>query len=124
MPRGDRTGPLGRGSMTGRQLGRCTDNENREFGLGFGGGGRGRGFFNDFRGSGGGRGFGQGNGMGYGYRARFQSPWDANDIRPETGQASNLEQLDINKRLTEAIDQLSKLIKQSPEIRGTNAEKE
>jgi len=43
MPRGDRTGPEGRGSMTGRGLGNCRDREfgGRGFGRGFG---RGRNF--------------------------------------------------------------------------------
>lgn len=57
MPRGDRTGPLGAGPMTGRAAGYCAGYANfgrgRGGGMGFGqgGGGRGRGF---------GRGFGRG----------------------------------------------------------------
>ncbi len=48
MPGGDRTGPMGMGSMTGRGLGFCTDNYRtegafRQFGSGFGRG-RGMGF--------------------------------------------------------------------------------
>jgi len=63
MPRGDRTGPEGRGSMTGRGLGNCSGsgepaytsgNRGRGFRRGFGGGfGRGLGRFF------GGRGFGR-----------------------------------------------------------------
>ena len=65
MPREDRTGPEGRGPLTGRRAGRCTDDEvkgntNEQvrpmgMGRGFGrrGGGRGRG-------RGGGRGWGRG----------------------------------------------------------------
>ena len=55
MPRGDRTGPLGEGPRTGRQLGYCADYDHPGYALnpgwGFGrgffrhGGGRGRGFF-------------------------------------------------------------------------------
>ncbi|MFA5713948.1 MAG: DUF5320 domain-containing protein, partial [Bacteroidales bacterium] len=72
MPQGDRTGPMGQGSKTGRGLGYCssydTPGYSREFregaGRGFGrggGGGAGRGF-----GRGAGRGFGGGAGRGFG----------------------------------------------------------
>jgi len=46
MPGGDRTGPLGRGPMTGRALGFCSGNASPGFSnFGFGRGrGRGRGF--------------------------------------------------------------------------------
>ncbi len=53
MPRGDRTGPMGQGSMTGRGLGDCAGN------------GRTGGFFG--RGLGMGRGIGRGVGRGLGY---------------------------------------------------------
>ncbi|APG27757.1 hypothetical protein A7E78_07845 [Syntrophotalea acetylenivorans] len=44
MPRGDRTGPLGRGQMTGRQLGYCAGYDEPGYGQGgFYGCGRGRG---------------------------------------------------------------------------------
>ncbi len=52
MPRGDRTGPLGSGPMTGRRMGNCAENENANAGFGFG-----RGFF--------GRAWGRGQGAGY-----------------------------------------------------------
>ena len=53
MPRGDRTGPLGEGPMTGRQLGFCAGYQGagygrgpgRGFGRGYLGRGRGRRFF-------------------------------------------------------------------------------
>ena len=58
MPRNDKTGPQGLGSMTGRGLGICTGNEylgfgnNFRFGRGFGrgglGAGRGRGFVRNY----------------------------------------------------------------------------
>ena len=59
MPGGDRTGPLGRGPMTGRALGYCAGNNrpgyaNPGFGRGWGRG-WGRGFGRGFRGRG--RGF-------------------------------------------------------------------
>jgi len=31
MPRGDRTGPIGKGPMTGRKLGKCVGNEEGGF---------------------------------------------------------------------------------------------
>ncbi|OYT44383.1 hypothetical protein B6U90_05435 [Thermoplasmatales archaeon ex4484_6] len=55
MPGGDRTGPEGRGPMTGRRLGYCTGGTPPGYGAGGYGWGRG-----------GGRGFGRGRGMGYG----------------------------------------------------------
>ena len=36
MPRGDKTGPEGFGSMTGRRMGTCVGNANPGFGTGFG----------------------------------------------------------------------------------------
>jgi len=61
MPRGDGTGPLGKGPLSGRGMGRCGD-------------GRGMG-----RGAGRGRGMGQGQGMG---RGRIPGDWTS----PETEQ--------------------------------------
>ncbi len=52
MPGGDRSGPLGQGPMTGRQLGFCRDNQGvnmyRQMGGGFGRG-RGMGFRKNFQ---------------------------------------------------------------------------
>jgi len=71
MPRGDRTGPAGVGSMTGRAMGFCAGNSEpgylnggygRGFGFGRGGGGRGWG-----RGVGFSRGWGRGLGYGRGF---------------------------------------------------------
>ncbi|MGD9612987.1 MAG: DUF5320 domain-containing protein [Kiritimatiellia bacterium] len=59
MPRGDRTGPMGAGPMTGRAAGFCAGSAAPGF-AGFGGG-FGRGF-----GRGCGRGFGRGFGRGWG----------------------------------------------------------
>lgn len=58
MPRGDRTGPMGAGPMTGRAAGYCAGNAAPGFA---GGWGAGRG-----RGMGCGRGFGRGGGFGRG----------------------------------------------------------
>ena len=82
MPRGDRTGPEGRGPMTGRGAGYCSGNDEpdvenesprRGFGFGFGlGGGRGLGR----RGQGRGQGFG--GGRGGGGRGRGFRFWNRN----------------------------------------------
>ena len=60
MPNNDRTGPQGKGSKTGRQLGNCEGASQVETGSRFGQG-FGRGF---------GRGFGCGRGMGRGFGCR------------------------------------------------------
>jgi len=65
MPGGDRTGPMGMGSMTGRAAGYCAGYPVPGFmnpmgGRGFGGGGWGRGF--------GGGGWGRGGGRGWRHR--------------------------------------------------------
>lgn len=57
MPRGDRTGPMGQGPMTGRRAGFCAGYESPGFTNPVPGYGRGMGY---------GRGFGYGRGMGYG----------------------------------------------------------
>ncbi len=71
MPGFDRTGPEGKGSRTGRSLGRCNPNNNvsnadnpeTDFPVGTGRGrGLGRGFAGGGRGAGRGRGFGAGRG--------------------------------------------------------------
>ena len=62
MPRGDRTGPLGMGPMTGRAAGYCAGNPVPGYMNPFGG--RGMGLGRGFRG-GGGRGYGRG----FGYNA-------------------------------------------------------
>ncbi len=61
MPRRDKTGPMGLGSMTGRGFGPCAGNNADERGIGFGMG-RGLG-----RGRRSGRGFGRGGGRGFGF---------------------------------------------------------
>jgi len=65
MPRGDRTGPDGRGSMTGRSAGYCAGYNMPGFANPIGGRGfrgRGQGFGRGF-----GRGYGRGRGFGRGY---------------------------------------------------------
>ncbi len=58
MPRGDRTGPMGNGPMTGRRMGNCVED-----------GGAGTGFFS--RGFGFNRGHGQGSGRNAGWFSGF-----------------------------------------------------
>jgi len=58
MPQGDRTGPNGRGPLTGRQMGLCAgynipDFENQRFGRG--------------------QGMGRGFGRGFGFKRRYQN---------------------------------------------------
>ena len=82
MPRGDRTGPDGRGQMTGRGLGYCTGYDEP----GFTAGGRGRGF-------------GRGYGRGFGGRSHpdvTEKTLLENEIRILKDQMSALE-----KRLSE-----------------------
>ncbi len=65
MPKGDRSGPMGQGAMTGRGLGFCQGDDTPGYAKNFGNGagmGRGQG-----RGFGGGRGFGFGGGRGFGF---------------------------------------------------------
>lgn len=63
MPRGDRTGPEGRGPKTGRGLGYCDGNDGPGYASDLPGMGMGRGP-RDGRGPGRGRGFGPGRGRG------------------------------------------------------------
>ncbi len=63
MPAGDKTGPMGTGPRTGRQLGYCSGNDAPGFESGFGLGRGRRKFSGQGRGRGG-RGFGFGRGRG------------------------------------------------------------
>ena len=107
MPQGDRTGPMGQGSRTGRALGFCTGNNTPGFAKGFGGGmGIGFGF-----GRGHGRGMGSGRGRNFGgaFTGFFQSlPWTQSIGREDEAkmlkaQAESLKrsQKEIEKRLAE-----------------------
>jgi len=62
MPRGDRTGPQGRGPMTGRRLGYCAGYDSPGYTRGFGGGY--------------GYGFGWGRGRGWGRGWGWSRQWD------------------------------------------------
>jgi|SRR6056297_2322120 len=77
MPGFDRTGPVGAGSMTGRQLGRCVGNLP----------GRGlRGFGRGFRG-----GYGRGYGRGPGFRLGSRFWDDPGDYWPDVSDETLLE---------------------------------
>jgi hypothetical protein len=67
MPRGDRTGPDGRGSMTGRGLGFCAGYDTPGYANPPRGG--------YFRGRGYGRGYGRGPGRGYGRGWGYRDPY-------------------------------------------------
>jgi len=75
MPRGDRTGPAGLGSMTGRAVGYCVGHSVPGYANSIPGRGRGFGFG---RGFGRGRGFGSGFGwQGVGYPYAYRNPYSA-----------------------------------------------
>lgn len=92
MPGGDRTGPLGEGSMTGRRLGFCVGNEepgvyyNRAYGSGRG---PGMGFRRGFRG-------------GYGRRSMWQRvPLGANETNTQNDEKH------LRREIEDLRDQLS-----------------
>ncbi|KPU27628.1 hypothetical protein TR13x_03610 [Caloranaerobacter sp. TR13] len=66
MPKGDRTGPIGAGPMTGRKMGYCAGNDAPGYISAGYGRGYGRGFGKGL-GRGCGRGFGRGYGRGFGF---------------------------------------------------------
>ncbi len=107
MLQGDRTGPMGQGSRTGRVLGFCAGYDTPGYTKGFGGG----------MGSGFGFGRGRGRGMGYGRGHNFGWPFTGfaqnfpmtqtrskdDEIKLLKSQAESLKrsQKDIEKRLSE-----------------------
>ena len=126
MPRGDRTGPMGAGPMTGRAMGYCSGYSVPGFsyaGPGYGYG-RGMGF-----GRGGGRGMGLGRGrvggrfLGYpypsadyyppipGFRTPYD-PWGAAEITPE-------KERDILKSESKILkDEIAQIEKRIKELEG------
>jgi hypothetical protein len=97
MPQGDRTGPMGQGSRTGRALGFCSGYDTPGYTKGFGGG-MGRGY-----------GFGRGRNFGSAFTGFFQGlPWTQStskedEVKMLKAQAESLKrsQKDIEKRLSE-----------------------
>jgi len=104
MPRGDRTGPDGFGSMTGRGLGYCAGYDTPGFTKGYprGGAGYGRGFGYG-RGRGWGRGFGGRNYPVYPVQAPVASYSKEDELRLLKNQAEQAKSdMDaINKRIEE-----------------------
>ena len=107
MPRGDRTGPMGQGPVTGRALGYCQGFDSPGFTKGVGGG-MGRGF--GYRGGmGRGRGFGRGRNFGGAYTESFPGyPWmpsmskeDETKLLKTQADELSRSQKDIEKRLGE-----------------------
>lgn len=96
MPGGDRTGPWGRGSRTGRGSGLCSGYEGSEY---FGGG-RGRSFF------GRGMGFGKGYGRGRGFRDFFPV-----DQLPNPGTSPQMSKEDEKDYLNRTLSDLEKDLK-------------
>jgi len=91
MPSGDRTGPMGQGSMTGRALGFCAGYDTPGFDKGFGGGmGRGYGF---------GRGMGRTRGMG---RGRYRNWSDADYISSFRGYSAQSREDEIKMLKSQA----------------------
>jgi hypothetical protein len=94
MPGGDRTGPTGGGSKTGRGLGYCADNDQPGYTQGWGGRGQGRGF---------------GMGRGRGWRSRFnigRGGFAADDQEIETLKAENQELRGVLQQILDKLDKL------------------
>lgn len=114
MPSGDRTGPMGQGSRTGRAFGLCSGYDTPGYTKGFGrnmgnGGGRGLGRGRGMGRLGNGMGSGRGRNFGNAFNGFFQGfPWFQNmskndEIKMLKSQAESLKQsqIDIEKRLSE-----------------------
>ena len=106
MPQGDRTGPMGQGSKTGRTLGLCNGSDTPGYTKG-NGGGRGRGFAFG-RGMGRGHGFAGGRHLGW-FPSRISqfNPWrhqiskeDETRMLKAQAEALKREQMEIEKRLS------------------------
>ena len=104
MPGGDRTGPEGRGPMTGRRLGYCNTDSEPWFQSGRGFGRR--------RGAGFGRGFGRGQGYG-----RIVSINETADQRSASGRGSDDRIEDLKDRiryLEEELQRAKDRLKEDP----------
>jgi len=113
MPRGDRTGPAGMGSMTGRGLGYCAGNVAPGFASGSYG-----------RGGGFGRGFGLGSRRGgYGYQAAYPAypppyaPWTyGNNYPPVPGQTTGPDLAALQSQAEQLQTMLTNVQKQMEEM--------
>lgn len=108
MPAGDRTGPMGQGSMTGRGMGYCAGYDSpgftKVFGGGFGrGAGYGRGMGRGFRGGRGREWFGSGISGFMPSFPWFSSPSKEDEIQHLKSQSESLKQTqkDIEKRISD-----------------------
>ena len=114
MPRGDRTGPMGSGPMTGRGMGYCAVSTGPGFtfpepGYGFGrGGGFGRGF---------GRGFGLGRGRGWRHPYPQATPYST--FQPLT-EKQEMDALEEQAKILE--DELNHLKKRQTELKKRKQE--
>lgn len=103
MPSGDRTGPMGQGSMTGRGLGYCEGHDSPGYEKGFGGRGRGYRYGRRM-----GRHPGYGRGIHWdwpftGYNPPYWIPDKEDEIKILKSQAEELKRIqnDIEKRLND-----------------------
>ncbi len=100
MPSGDRTGPMGQGSRTGRMLGYCSGYDAPGFASNIGGRiGRAFGF-----------GRGRGRGRGYGFGWRNTAPTDYVEPRQSSAkpEASREEQISMLKAQAESLSKTLK----------------
>jgi len=120
MPRGDRTGPEGMGSMTGRAAGYCAGYSMPGYAnpiVGRGGFGYGRGFGSG-RGLGRGRGFGRGIGRGFGLRGAaypyaYANPYYAAPYAPEVTPKEEADTLKSQaKVIQQELDTINSRIKE------------
>ena len=109
MPGGDRTGPLGRGPMTGRALGYCAGYNDPGFSKGFPQG-RGFGFGRGF-GRGWGRGFGRGRGFWWRGSYPFSTPYYEPGPYYYPGTYSPVSQEDEKAYLEDLIKRLEEELK-------------
>lgn len=106
MPRGDRTGPNGLGSRTGRGAGYCSGN-NEPGCTTAGGRGGGAGGLGGRRGGGRGlgRGPGQGQGLGQGLRQRFGGA--SGEVPPAQNEALSRKAQELEQQIAEIKNQLN-----------------
>ena len=103
MPGFDRTGPEGRGSMTGRGAGYCAGNETPRFanrGFGYG---RGRGVA---------RGLGRGFGFGWGRRGTSFDPQYDNEQYPLTKEEEIQSLKNQSDQLQKELDSINKRVQE------------
>jgi len=102
MPGGDRTGPMGQGSRTGRGFGYCTGNAAPGFTAGSGGWGRGGGRW-------GGAGFRNrrfwGSGRGYGVGGWMPAAYPQGGMDPEAERRALQDEAAVLRRQMDAIQQ-------------------